>query len=120
MNAVAFAFGLLLVGLSTIGGSAQSTSGAAADPDVKEILANGRVSIRDTTWRNGRLRATNHFQDSLTVFLQGGRIRIVKADGSSTTITRSTGDVVAEPKGDADSREAVDAPVRGIVIDLHD
>jgi hypothetical protein len=87
---------------------------------VKEIVANGRVSVRDVTWRYRMLRPTNHFQDSITVFLQGGRLRIVKPDGSSTIVMRKTGDVVAEPRGDADNRDAVDAPVRAIVIDLHD
>jgi len=79
------------------------------------------VSVREVTWRNGTLRPTNHFQDSITVFLQGGRMRIVKLDGATTTVTRKTGDVVAESRGgDADHRDAVDAPVRAIVIDLHD
>ena len=65
--------------------SAQAPTGAAPDPNVREILANGRVSVRDVTWRHGTLRPTNHFQDSITVFLQGGRMRIVKLDGSSST-----------------------------------
>jgi hypothetical protein len=107
-----------------IGGPAasmQATAGAAPDPNVREILVNGRVSVREVTWRHGTLRPTNHFQDSITVFLQGGRMRIVKLDGATTTVTRKTGDVVAESRGgDADHRDAVDAPVRAIVIDLHD
>jgi quercetin dioxygenase-like cupin family protein len=100
--------------------SAQAAAGSAPDPDVKELIANGRVTARDVTWRHGTLRPANHFQDSITVFLQGGRMRIVKPDGSFSIVTRKTGDVIAERIGPADNRDAVDAPVRGIVIDLHD
>ena len=100
--------------------SAQVAGASGSDPDVKEIVANARATVRDVTWRHGTLRPTNHFQESITVFLEGGRMRIVKLDGSSSIVTRKTGDVVAEPKGDPDNRDAVDAPVRAVVIDLHD
>src|SRR5678815_1205011 len=122
-RSVCFAFGLLGVligGGASSRGMAQSAGPSMPDPNVKEILANARVSVRDVTWKNGTLRATNHFQESVTVFLQGGRMRIVKPDGGSTTVTRKTGEVVAEPRSQPDAREAVDAPVRGIVLDLHD
>ena len=103
-----------------LGPSGQAAAASATDTDVKELVANGRVTARDVTWRHGTLRPTNHFQDSITVFLQGGRMRIAKPDGSSSIMTRKTGDVVAERIGPPDNRDAVDAPVRAIVIDLHD
>jgi quercetin dioxygenase-like cupin family protein len=121
MNGGRFALaGLLVLTLSSFGATAQTGGSQSPDSDVKEVLANGRVSVRDTTWRHGSPRPTNHFQDSVTVFLEGGRLRISKPSGASAVVTRQTGEVVADPKGDPDTREALDAPVRGIVIDLHD
>src|SRR5678815_5166074 len=103
-RSVCFAFGLLGVligGGASSRGMAQSAGPSMPDPNVKEILANARVSVRDVTWRNGSLRATNHFQESVTVFLQGGRMRIVKPDGGSTTCLLYTSDA-------ADERSSVD------------
>src|SRR6185436_8234467 len=75
---------------------------APADPDVRQIVANGRVTVREITWRKAVMRDTTHYQDTITVFLQGGAIKVVKRDGSSTTVNRKANDVVAEATGEVD------------------
>lgn len=99
---------------------AASPQSAGAGGASKEIASNERVLVRDVTWSAGSPRPLSHTDETVLVFLQGGTLKVTRADGTTTTITHKTGDVVVEPKGAGDTREAVGTPVRTVVVALHD
>jgi len=94
---------------------------AAVQPGGKLVVSNERVTVRDVTIDPGTpgLRE-GHAEDSVTVFLRGGTLKVSQSDGTSHVVTRKTNEVVFEPKGGASSLEAVAQPVRAVLIDLHD
>lgn len=100
--------------------AAAPSAGASAGAGSKEIASNDRVLVRDITWSAGAPRPLSHADETVTVFLRGGTLKVTRPDGTSSTITRKTGDVIVEPRGAADTREAVGPSVRTVVVDLHD
>src|SRR5882672_2965448 len=93
----------------------------ASQPAGKPVVSNERVTVRDVTLKAGTSGPIEpHPEDSVTVFLQGGTLKIRQSDGTSRAVTRKTNEVVFAPKGGATGLEAVGQPVRVVTIDLHD
>ena len=86
------------------------------------VIDNDRVSVWDVTLAKGEAGpATPHDLDTVTLFLEGGRIRTISAGGKAATATRAFGDAVFTPKGaDAVSTVMSGGPVHAVVIALKD
>jgi hypothetical protein len=83
---------------------------AAAPAMAASVIDNERVTVWDVPLAKGEAApATPHDLDTVIMFLDGGRIRTVTADGKTRTVTRKFGDAVFVPKG----ADAVDTLVSG-------
>ena len=93
----------------------------APQSGVTPIVSNERVSVRDVTLTPGKPGPMEqHAEDSVTVFLTGGTVKMTQSDGTSRVMTRNANEAVFAPKGGASRLEAVGRPVRAVMIDLHD
>ena len=94
---------------------------AQPQPGGRPVVSNERVAVRDVTLAPGTPGPMEtHAEDSVTVFLQGGTLKVSQADGTSRRVTRKAYEAGFNPKGGASSLEAVDRPIRVVTIELHD
>jgi quercetin dioxygenase-like cupin family protein len=99
----------------------QAASQAGVTRGITPIVSNERVTVRDVTLTPGTPEPMEqHREDSVTVFLTGGMVKVTQSDGTSRVVTRNANDAVFAPKGGASSLEAVGHTVRAVMIDLHD
>ena len=97
------------------------TSSALSLEGGKQVVDNARVTVWDVTWPSGHGAAQRHSNDTVTVALTDGPVRIVDITGVEKTITRNIGDVQFETRGQGHRADAVGAAVpRDIVIELKD
>jgi hypothetical protein len=91
---------------------------AAAAPAID----NERVTVWDVTLAKGHAGpVTPPDQDSVVMFLEGGSIRTLLANGNSHTAVRKFGDAVFLPKGSGASDTLVSGgPAREIIVALKD
>jgi len=93
---------------------------AAAQP--APAIDNERVTVWDVSLAKGESApATPHELDTVIMFLEGGRIRTVAADGNASIAARSFGDAVFVPRGtDAKQTLLSDGTAHEIIIALKD
>ena len=85
-------------------------AGWAANAAPAPVIDNDEVTVTDLALAQGQSGpATPKDEDTVVMFLEGGRIRTVTADGKSHTVVRRFGDAVFVPKG----AQAVDTVVGG-------
>ena len=86
------------------------------------VIDNERVTVWDVNLEKGILGpVTPHDMDTVIMFLDGGRIRTLTADGKTSTAARKFGDAVFVPKG-TDARQTLvsNGQAHEIVIALKD
>jgi hypothetical protein len=88
----------------------------------KQIIDNARVTVWDVIWPTDRRVAVPRYtNDTVTVALTDGPVRIVDLVGTEKTVIRGVGDVQFELRGAGHREEAVGAGVpHDIVIELKD
>lgn len=93
-----------------------------AAPQPAPVIDNERVIVWDVILSKGVSGpATPPGVDTVIMFLEGGSIRTVAADGTGTTTTRKFGDAVFVPKGsNATDTLVSDGAAHEIVIALKD
>ena len=82
-----------------------------------QVFDSERSVIWDVTVLPGAGRPLYHDKDSVDVFLNGGAVKTTGADGKSLTIARKPNEVRFSPRGRIDTDEAIEAPVRMVVIE---
>src|SRR5258707_3551140 len=83
----------------------------ASPPAGKPVVSNERVTVRDVTLKAGTPGPIEpHTEDSVTVFLQGGTLKVRQSDGTSRLVTRKINEAVFTPKGGATGLETAGAP----------
>ena len=85
-----------------------------------KVLDNDRAVIWDYTWKPGQ-RVPRHanYLDSVTVFLEGGTIRLQRDQGEPTETVRKAGDVVySSHSQDVYIDEAGSGSPRAIIVEL--
>lgn len=85
---------------------------------AKQVFDSERSVIWDVTLPVGAGRPYYHPYDSVDVFLNGGTIKTTGADGKSLTVARKPNEVRFSPRGRVDTDEAIETPVRMVVIEL--
>jgi hypothetical protein len=97
--------------------SAQSEIGTKAP-----VFENERVRVWDVTLTKGHpVSMRRQENDSVALFLVGGKIRTTSADGKTTVALRKFGDAVYVPKGVEEKEELISgSPARLMVVELKD
>ena len=86
---------------------------------AKDVLDNARVRIWDYTFEAKKPTGQHvHEPDSVEVFVTGGTLRFVTAEGLQETTTFSPGNARFVPRGRADTEEALAGSPRVITIEL--
>jgi hypothetical protein len=101
--------------------SAMGDSHEAFPPDsATKLVDNDRLIAWDYTWNAAqKVEVGAHTYDTVTVFLTGGTIRSVDAQGASRDIVRKPGDAVYAAHGpQTHTEEALGGSVRAIVVQL--
>ena len=95
-------------------------AGAAPAFAAAPVIDNDRVTVWDVRLAPGdSAPATPHDMDTVVMFLDGGTIRTVAADGKATTATRQFGEAAFIPAGtDAVDTLVSGGPAREVVIAL--
>jgi hypothetical protein len=114
----------LAIGLIACVGLFVSPAPEALSVDgAKQIFDNARVTAWDVTWKSGPHGSVEPNQnDTVVIALTAGAVKIIRQDGTSTTVSHSVGDVVFEKKGAGHREEAIgDATApRSIIVELKD
>jgi hypothetical protein len=88
-------------------------------PAAKQAHDGPRSTIWDYTYQPGvPVAAHFHDKDTIIVFIGGGTLRITPQTGTAETKAWKHGEVRYITRGQADSEEAVGAPVRAMIIEL--
>jgi hypothetical protein len=106
------ALGFYLVGLLS-----QGAPSGGASLGAKPIIDNERVSVWDVTMapdKPGPAPSGRYL--TVRTYITGGTFKITHADGTSSTVTRKTGDVVVSAKGTVDREELAPATRSARVI----
>jgi quercetin dioxygenase-like cupin family protein len=85
-----------------------------------KVLDIDRAVVWDYTWKPGQ-RGPRHadYLDSVTVFLEGGAIRLQRDQGEATEVVRRAGDVVySSHSQDTYTDEAGSGSPRAIIVEL--
>ena len=105
--------------IAAIGWTSTAVWGQAG---AKQIFDTPRVTAWDVTWKPGPGSVEPNRNDTVAIALTAGAVKLIRKDGTSTTITRAIGDLSFEKKGDGHREEAADGSttLRSIVVDLKD
>lgn len=88
---------------------------------ARQIVDNDVFTVWDVTWAGGRRTpAHSHENDSVSIYLAGGAIRVTSPDGASRVVTHNPGEAAFEAKGGVYGEEntSENSPVRAIVVNL--
>ena len=113
----------LAIGLIACVGVFVSPAPEALSVDgAKQIFDNARVTAWDVTWKSGQPGPVEpNRNDTVSVALTAGAVKMIKQDGSSTPASHAIGAVSFERKGSGHREEATGgAPPRYIVVELKD
>ena len=85
-----------------------------------KVLDTERAVVWDYTWKPGqRVPRRANYLDSVTVFLDGGTIRLQRDQGEATETVRKAGDVVySSHSQDAYTDDAGSGSPRAIIVEL--
>jgi hypothetical protein len=87
----------------------------------KQIVDNARVTVWDVIWPSGHGAAQPLANDTVSVALNDGPVRIVDITGTEKTATRKIGDLRFDGRGDGHREDSVGAAVpHDILVELKD